>query len=179
MGDYFDKCPPESIDIFTVDSDHLETVAGECLLQVIALQIIGWVSGDGDVIVIDDDLYVQVLCSGQSSRLGVVTFLLRAIGAKTVDGLVAIGKRDTIDQGPQMPETAGREFDARGESELRVTGKFRVGRAILQEVFCGEVALQRCEEILCRDAMAWGGASATEKSRDKDDHRPASSKTTG
>jgi hypothetical protein len=119
--EHLDKCTPESVDIFTLDSDHLETVTKKRLLQFVALQILGWVPSDGDIIVVNEYLYVQVLCNGKSSRLGVVALLLRAIGAKTEDSLVAIGKRDTINQGPHMSETPRREFDARGETELRVT----------------------------------------------------------
>jgi hypothetical protein len=31
MGEYFDKCTPESIDIFALNSNYLKTVAGERL----------------------------------------------------------------------------------------------------------------------------------------------------
>jgi len=61
--------------------------------------------GDGDIVVIDDDLYVQILCNSQASRLGVVAFLLRSIRAKAKDRFVAIGKRDAIDHGPQVSES--------------------------------------------------------------------------
>jgi hypothetical protein len=132
--DHFRKCSPKSIDIFTLDSDHLEAVAEKCLVHFIALQILGWMPSDSDVIVVDDDLHVKILCNRESSRLCVVAFLLRAIGTKTEDGLVAIGKSDTIDQGPHMPEAPRREFDPWCETELRVTRELRVGCAILQEV---------------------------------------------
>jgi hypothetical protein len=148
------KCGPESIDIFTLDSDHLKTVAGERAFQAIALQVFGWMPSDGDVIVIDDDLHVQALCNGQASRLGVVTFLLRSIGAKAEDGLVAIGKRDAIDHGPQMSEASGREFDAWRKAELGVAWKLRIGGAIVQEVIHGEVTFQRGEEVLSCNAVA-------------------------
>lgn len=157
MCNHFCKCTPESIDIFTLDSDHLKTVALECLLQLIAFQIFGWVASDGDIIVIYDDLHVQVLCNRESSRLSIVAFLLRAIGAKTEDILVAIGKGDAIDQGPHMSEAPGRELDPRRETELGVTWELRVGCAIFQEMFRGDVAFQCREEVLCGDTVAWAG----------------------
>jgi hypothetical protein len=162
-----------------LDSDHLKTVAGERLFKVIAFQVFGWMPCDGDIIVIDDDFYVQVLRNGQASRLGVVAFLLRTIGAKTEDSLVTIGKGDAIDHGPQMSETTGREFDARRETKLGVTRELRVGGAILQEVVYGEVTFERCDEVLCCDAVAWAGTSMGEQPRNKEDDKPASSKTIG
>jgi hypothetical protein len=78
-----------------------------------------------------------------------------------------------------MSETTGREFDARRETELGVTRELRVGGAILQEVFCREVAFQRCEEVLCRDAVPWAGTSTGEQPWNKEDDKPASSKTIG
>ena len=140
-----------------MDSDYLKTVAEECLLQLIAFQVFGWVTSDGDIIVIDDDLHVQVLCNRESSRLSIVAFLLRAIRTKTEDILVAIGKRDAIDQGPHMSEAPGRELNPRRETELGVTWKLRVGCAIFQEMFRGDVAFQCREEVLCGDAVAWEG----------------------
>jgi hypothetical protein len=142
VRDHFCKCSPKSIDIFTLDSDHLEAVAEKRLLHLIAFQIVGWVPSDGDVIVVDDDLHVKILCNRESSRLCVVTFLLRAIGTKTEEGLVAVGKCDAIDQGPHMSKAPRREFDTWRETELRVTRELRVGCAILQEVIYGEVTFQ-------------------------------------
>jgi len=78
-----------------------------------------------------------------------------------------------------MSETTGKEFDARCETELGVTRELRVGRAILQEVTCGEVTFQRCEEVLYCDAVAWAGASTGEQPRNKEDDKPISSKTIG
>jgi hypothetical protein len=140
--DHFCKCSPKSIDIFTLDSDHLEAMAEKGLLHLIAFQIVGWVPSDGDVVVVDDDLHVKILCNRESSRLCVVAFLLRAIGTKTEDGLVAVGKCDTIDQGPHMSEAPRREFDTWRETELRVARELRVGCAILQEVIYREVTFQ-------------------------------------
>jgi hypothetical protein len=67
---------------------------------------------------------------------------LRTIGTKTEDGLVAISKCDTINQGPHMSEAPRGEFDTWRETELRMTRELRVGCAILQEVIYGEVTFQ-------------------------------------
>jgi len=155
VREHFYKCSPESIDIFTLDSDHLKAVSGKCPVQLKAFQILGWVPSDGDIIVVDDELHVKILCNCESSRLCVIAFLLRAIGTKTEDSLVAIGECDTIDQGPHMSETSRREFDAWRESEFWVARELRVGCAILQEVICGDVTFQCRKEVLCGNAVAW------------------------
>ena len=52
-----------------------------------------------------------------------------------------------------MAETAGRKFDARGESKLRMTWEFGVCFAIMQEMFSGKRALKDGEDVLRCDAM--------------------------
>lgn len=53
-----------------------------------------------------------------------------------------------------MSEAPGRKLDPRREAELGVTRELRVGCAILQEMFRGDVTFQCREEVLCGDAVA-------------------------
>ena len=54
---------------------EVEAVACKSLANVVALQVLGGVSGNGDVIVIDDELDVQVLRDGETGGLGVISLL--------------------------------------------------------------------------------------------------------
>lgn len=127
----------------------------QCLLDVEALQVLGWMAGDSDVVIVNDKLDVQVLGDCKSGGLGIVTLLLRAVGTEHKHGLLAVCKRNPIDEGPDMTETAGREFDAWGKSELRVAGKLGVRFTVMKEMFGGDVTLDRREEVLCSDAVPW------------------------
>ena len=53
-----------------------------------------------------------------------------------------------------MTKTSRRELYARRETELRVSWEFGVGLAVVEEVLEGEVALERGDEVLRRDAVA-------------------------
>ena len=74
-------------------------------------------SGDGYVIVIDDELDVQALRNRKSRSFGVVAFLLRTIRAETEDSLITVGEGDAVDQCPVFV----REFDISGVMYERLT----------------------------------------------------------
>ena len=70
---------PELIKILSVDSDNLEAMAGKGLADVIALQVLGGVTSNSHVVVIDDQLDVEALRNGQTGRLSIVTLLFSQI----------------------------------------------------------------------------------------------------
>ena len=180
MSDGLGDGAPELVDVLALDGEDLEAVALESLRELEALEVLGGMARDGDVVVVDEELDVQVLCDGEAGGLGVVALLLGAVGAEAEDGLVAVGEGDAVDEGPDVAEAAGGELDARGEAELGVTWKLRVGGAVVEEVFGGDVALEGGEEVLGRDAVTWRArclwrCAARGTTRDV----PASSKTTG
>ena len=91
-------------------------------------------TGDGNVIVVDEEFYVEVLSDCKPSGLCVVTLLLRSIGTQAENDLVTVGKSDTINHGPHVSKTSRREFDPGGQTQLGVTGKLRVGGTVVEEV---------------------------------------------
>ena len=75
VGDDLAKASPESVNVLAIDGDDLQTVYGQRLADLVALQVLRGVAGDGDVVIVDDQLHVEVLCDGETRRLGVVAFL--------------------------------------------------------------------------------------------------------
>lgn len=92
---------PQLIEVLALHSDDFQSVAGQSLGDVVSREVLRWVSGDSYVIVIDEELDVQALRNSKPGSLGVVAFLLRAVGAQAEDGLVAIGEGDTVDERPR------------------------------------------------------------------------------
>ena len=76
MGDNRAETGPKRVQVFAVHGDHLEAVARKRLFEVVALKVLGGVAGDGDVIVVNDELDVQALRNGQTGGLRVVALLL-------------------------------------------------------------------------------------------------------
>ena len=76
MGDNRAETGPKRVQVLAVHGDHLEAVARKRLLEVVALEVLGGVAGDGDVIVVNDELDVQALRNSQTGGLGVVALLL-------------------------------------------------------------------------------------------------------
>lgn len=75
VSDNLAKSSPESIDVFAIHSHDLEAVTLEGLGNLVALKVLGRVTGDGDIVVVDDQLHVQALRDCETGGLGVVSFL--------------------------------------------------------------------------------------------------------
>ena len=78
----FDDCSdatPKTVDIFSLYSDYLQTMACERLRNVITFKVFTGMAGNSDVIVVNDQLYVEVLSNSESGSFSVVTFLLGSI----------------------------------------------------------------------------------------------------
>lgn len=142
------------IDVFTLSFGDVKAVALERLADVVALEVVRGVTGDGDVVVINQQLDVEVLCDTQTCGFRVVTFLLAAIGAKHKDGLVGVGHRDAVDVGPHVPKSAGAELHARRVAALGVTGQVLVKLAVVEEFFDRQFAFEHGKQVLRRDAVA-------------------------
>lgn len=105
--------------------------------EVVSLEVFRGVTGNGDVIVVDEDFDVEVLSDCQPGSLSVVTLLLRSIGTQAEDDLVTVGKGDAVDQGPHVSKTSGGEFNSRGQTQLGVTRKLGVGSTVVEKVLGG------------------------------------------
>ena len=128
-------------------------MALEGLADVVALEVVGWVAGDGDIVVVDEQFDVEVLCDGEAGGFGVVALLLAAVGAKHEDRLVGVGHGDAVDEGPHMPESARGELHAGRVAAFGVAGQVLVELAVAVEFFDGQLAFEDGEEVLRRDAV--------------------------
>ena len=130
-----------------------QSVAGERAREVVADHVLLRMAGDGDVVVIDEHLEIELLAHAKPRGFGVVPFHLRAVRTEHHDRLARIGHRHAIAERPHVPEPAGTEFDARRELFLRMSRQSLVVLAIVQQLLGGHRAVEYAEQILRRDAM--------------------------
>ena len=137
------------IQFFSVADVDFQAVPFKSAGNVIALQVVGRMTGNGHVVVVNQQLDVQLLSHGQSRRFGVVAFHLRTVGSKHEDNLLRIRDGHSVNEGPHMPQATGRELYARRESSFRMSGKVRKIFAIVIKLFNRKIAFQRCHQVLC------------------------------
>ena len=77
----------------------------ERLLDVVALEVIRGVTGDSDIVVINNKLDIEAAGSSKASSLGVIALLLRTIGTKAPRDLVGVGHSNTVDHWPHLHPT--------------------------------------------------------------------------
>ena len=142
MVDNLGQTSPEGIDVLSLDSYDFETMTLQGLGEIVSFEIIRGVTGNGNVIVVDEEFDVEVLSDCKPSSFCVVTLLLRSIRTQAEDGLVTVGQSDAIDHGPHVSKTSGGEFDPGSQTQLGVTGKFRVGSAVVEKVLGSNGALK-------------------------------------
>lgn len=75
MGEDLAETSPKGVKVLALDGDNLQPVARKGLREVVALHVLGRVAGNGNIVVIDDKLDVEVLRDSQTGGLRVVTFL--------------------------------------------------------------------------------------------------------
>ena len=109
---------------------------------------------DGDVIVVQDQLHVKVLCDREARRFGIVALHLGTVGAKAEHDLAWVRKRDAVHVRPHVTEAAGAELDARREAHLGVTRKLGAALAVEAQKLRVDQAVQRRHQVLRRDAVA-------------------------
>lgn len=145
---------PQCLEVFTLHGDDLQAMTGKGFRNIITLEVFTGVAGNSDVIVINYQLYVEVLSNSESGCLSVVTLLLGAVGTQDENSLVPIGECDTVDPGPDVPKTARREPNTRRETEFRVSWEFRVRFTIVEQMFEGDVSFDGGDEVLSSNTMA-------------------------
>jgi len=77
-------------------------------------------TGNGDVVVVDEQLDPEIAGHGIAGGLGVVAFHLRTVAAEHHQDLRRVGLGDPVDVAPQVPQPAGGEEDAAGVIALRM-----------------------------------------------------------
>ena len=128
-----------------MDSYDLEAVTLEGLGEIVSFEVVGRVTGDGNVVVVDDEFDVEVLSDCQPSGLCVVTLLLRSVGTQAEDDFVTVGQGNTVNHGPHVSKTSGGEFDPGSQTQLGVTGKLGISSAVVEKVIGGNGPLESGE----------------------------------
>jgi len=126
----------------------------ESLGEIVSLEVFRRVTGNGNVIVVDEKFDVEILSDCKPSGLRVVTLLLRSIGTQAKNGLVAVGQCNTINHGPHVSKTSGGEFDSGGQAQFWVTGKLGVCSAVVEKVLGRNGSLKGGEKVLGSNTMA-------------------------
>lgn len=144
----------QRVDVLALGADNVEAVAFQGSGDVKALQVLRRVSGDRDIVVVNEQLDVEVPGHSNACSLGVVSFLLGTIGTQHDDVLILVGHRDTVDHGPHVTETTGAELDTRREAQLGVARQLGVGVTVVQEMLRVDLAVHCGEKVLGCDTVA-------------------------
>jgi hypothetical protein len=70
--------------------------------DIVAWQVNARVPSDSDVIIVDQNLHVEVVGDGDSSRFSIVTFLLGTVRTETKDSFAPLADSDAVDKGPLL-----------------------------------------------------------------------------
>jgi len=100
------------VDVFPASGIDGEAMAHQRFFDVITFHVLAGMTGDGDIVVVDEELDVQLLRDGISGGFGIGAFLLRAVTAEQNHHSVRMSGRYPVDMTPQMPEPAGTEKDS-------------------------------------------------------------------
>ena len=76
----------QPIQVFPIPFQHGQAVTFQGFLHAEAAQILGRMTGNGDIVVIDQQLHIDVVRHRQPGRLGIVTFLLGTVRPQTENG---------------------------------------------------------------------------------------------
>ena len=145
MVDDLDETTPEGVDVLSLGSHNLETVTCESLGDVIPFEVLGRMTGNGDIVVVYEEFYVEVLSDCQSSSLCIVALLLGSIRTQAEHGFVTVGESNAVNHGPHVSKTPRGEFDSGGQTQLGVTGKLGVGSTVVEKVIGSNGALKSGE----------------------------------
>ena len=69
----------EFTQVFTFADIHRQAVPFQCFCKVEPGQVIARVAGDGDIVVVEQKLHVDILSDGQTCGFGIIAFHLRTI----------------------------------------------------------------------------------------------------
>ena len=122
--------------------------------KIEARQILLGITGNGYIVVVDEQRNLQVMRHRMAGRFGVVSFLLGAVAAEKHDVFVRIGPCNAVYVGEHVPKPARAELDAEGSIELGVPVEAFARGSIVVELFHGHLAVHRGERVLNRHAVA-------------------------
>ena len=140
--------------IFAVTDVDLQAVAFECFGNVEARQVVRWMTGDGDIVVVNQQLDIQILSNGQSSGFCVVAFHLRSVRSQHEHDFVRVGDRHTVDVWPHVTESTRAELNTGREAFFGVSRQMRQIFAVVEQSFDIHIAFQHCHQVLSGNAVA-------------------------
>ena len=140
--------------VFAVAGIHREAVAPERGLDAKPLHVVAGVSGDGHVVVVDEQLDVEPLGHGVPGGFGIAAFLLRAVAAEQDHGFVRVGGGHAVDMAPQVTQPAGAEEDALVVVPFGMAVEAAAEFAVVQQRFGGLVPVEHRHHVLDGDPVA-------------------------
>ena len=140
----------EIVEILAVALVHGQTVSGEGLGHRETLDVVAGVTGDGDIVVIDDEFDLESVGDSDAGGLGVVALLLRAVGAETEDRRAGVRHGDAVDVRPHVAEPARAESHPGSVAEFGVAGQVSAGLTVVEDRFGGQVPVEHRHEVLDR-----------------------------
>ena len=111
-------------------------------------------TGNGHVIVVDEQFDVQVLGDRVSGCLGIAAFLLGPVAPKQHHGFIRMCRGNAVDVTPQVTETPRTEKNAPGVVTLRVSVQTASVLPVVEQFFRVLVPVQHRHEVLNRHPVA-------------------------
>ena len=146
--------PVEGLEVLAVADADGQTLPGQGAGDIEALHIGAGVAGDGDVVVVDEQLDREPAGHGIAGRLGVVALHLRAVAAEHHHRLGAVGLGDAVDIAPQVAEAARGEEHPVPLVALGVAVEAMAELAVVQQPLRRLVAVEHRHGVLDGDAVA-------------------------
>lgn len=163
-GDNITESWVERVEVFALSGNDAHAVAFKRLGDAVALEIVRGMAADvsrfltdlrnGDIVVVNDHLDIEILRYSKTRSFSVVTLLLGSIGTQTEDCLLPVRQGDAVDQGPHVAETPRREANTWSETQLGVAGKLGLRLAVVKQLLHGKVTVQGGDEVLGCDTVA-------------------------
>jgi hypothetical protein len=153
--DHVHETGPEGIDVLSLNGYDLQAVTPKGLSEIVSLEVFRRMSGNSDVVIVDEELNVEILGDSEPSSFCVVALLLRSIGTQAEDSFVTVGQSNPVNHRPHVSETSGGEFDSGSQTQLGMTGKLGVGSTVVEEVFRRDSSLEGGEQVLGSNTVTW------------------------
>jgi hypothetical protein len=109
--DGFANASIETINVLAIALQHLQAMAFQGLANAETRQISRRMPGDGDIVIVNNDLYVEMLSDGKAGGFSIVAFLLGAIRPQTEHRFARVTQGHTIDIRPHMTKSPRAELN--------------------------------------------------------------------
>jgi hypothetical protein len=79
---------------------------------------------NGDIVVVNQQLHIDVVGHGETGRFSIVAFLLGTVGTEAENGFARVCQGHTVDVGPHVTQTTGAELNPGSQAQFGVSGQF-------------------------------------------------------